>query len=107
MPYSLDLRERAVRCIRDGASVEEAATRYEVSRATLYRWLKRPILKATVVSRRHRKLDAAALKAHVAQFPDARLSERAMHFQCHPSSMSRALKRLKITHKKTASLPTA
>ena len=61
MACSLDLRERVVKYVRSGNSVDEAVERYEVSRASIYRWLGREDLRATVVKRRHRKLEDKAL----------------------------------------------
>lgn len=40
-PYSLDLRERVVGCIRAGHSCRAAAARYEVSVASAVRWAQR------------------------------------------------------------------
>lgn len=107
MAYSLDLRERVVKYVRSGSSVDEAVERYDVSRASIYRWLVREDLRATLVKRRHRKLDDTVLSQHVQDYPDARLKDRAAYFGVHPSAICRALKRLKITRKKTTSLPTA
>ncbi|MCJ2542790.1 IS630 transposase-related protein, partial [Thermostichus vulcanus] len=41
MSYSLDLRERVVKYVEEGGSPTEAAQLYDVSRATIYRWLGR------------------------------------------------------------------
>ncbi|MCA2715663.1 MAG: helix-turn-helix domain-containing protein, partial [Microcystis sp. M176S2] len=57
MAYSMDLRERVVKYVREGGSKAEAARRYEVSEATVYTWLKRENLETTVVTRRKRKID--------------------------------------------------
>jgi transposase len=107
MAYSLDLRQRAVKRVRNGYAVPETAALYEISPATLYRWLKRSDLAPTVVKQRRRKLDPAALKAHVRDYPDARLQDRARYFGVHPSAIGFALKRLKITVKKISRITTA
>jgi transposase len=104
MTYSLDLRQRAVKRVKSGHSVPETAALYEISPATLYRWLKRSDLAPTVVKQRRRKIDPVALKAHVRDYPDARLKDRAHHFGVHTSAIGFALKRLKITVKKTVTL---
>ena len=102
MSYSLDLRQRAVKRVKDGHSVSETATLYKIGQATLYRWLQRSDLAPTVVKQRLRKIDPAALKAHVRDYPDARLKDRARHFGVHTSAIGFALKRLKITVKKNS-----
>jgi putative transposase len=81
MTYSLDLRQRAVKRVKSGHSVPETAALYEISPATLYRWLKRSDLAPTVVKQRRRKIDPVALKAHVRDYPDARLKDRAHHLE--------------------------
>ena len=102
MPYSLDLRERVVNYVRSGESIDEAVKLFKVSRATIYRWLNRPDLRATVVKRRRRKLDDKALIQHVREYPDAQLKDRAAHFNVHPTAIFYAFKRLKITRKKNS-----
>ncbi len=105
MAYSMDLRQRVVNYVLQAESavevaVQKASKRYEVSRATIYRWLARKDLQPTVVKRRQRKLDDAALTQHVRDYPDARLKDRAAHFGVHTSAIGFTLKRLKITRKK-------
>ena len=86
MAYSIDLRQRVVKRVQEGHSVPETADLYEVSSATIYRWLKRSNLAPTVVKQRRRKIDPAALKAHVRDYPNARLNDRARDFGVHPSA---------------------
>ncbi len=50
MAYSLDLRQRAVKRVKNGHSVPETAALYEISPATLYRWFQRSDLAPTVVN---------------------------------------------------------
>ena len=104
MPYSLDLRERVVSYVRSGDSIDEAVKLFKVSRATIYRWLNRADLRATVVTRRRRKLDDQALMQHVREYPATQLKDRAAHFNVHPTAIFYAFKRLNITRKKTATL---
>jgi transposase len=103
MAYSLDLRQRVIKRVKSGHSVPETAELYEVSPATIYRWLKRIDLAPTVVKQRQRKIDLAALKAHVRDYPNARLKDRARHFGVHTSAIGFALQRLKMTVKKNSS----
>jgi len=100
MTYSVDLRERVVNYVKSGQSVSEAATLFQVSSATIYRWLKRSDLSPTVVKQRRRKIDPEALRQHVKDNPNARLKDRACDFGVHPSAIGFALKRLKIAVKK-------
>jgi transposase len=80
MSYSVDLRERVVSYVRGGGSPTEAARLFRVSRTPLHRWLGAPDLRPKPAKERRRKLDKAALAAHVRDFPEALLRERAAHF---------------------------
>lgn len=107
MAYSLDLRQRVIDRVNQGHSVEETSELFQVSPATIYRWRQRPSLERTVVTQRRRKLDPVALRQHVRQHPEARLKDRAKIFGVHPSAIGHALKRHRITVKKTVPLPPA
>ena len=100
MPYSLDLRQRAVSFVEGGGSVSKAARIYHVGRATIYRWLNREDLAPTQVVRRKRKLDWEVLRKDVEQNPESKLVERAEKFGVSVSAISHALKKMKITRKK-------
>ncbi|MEM9244844.1 MAG: IS630 transposase-related protein [Cyanobacteria bacterium P01_F01_bin.153] len=97
MSYSLDLRQRVIDAVRNGSSVTTVSQTFQVSRATTYRWLARPKLAATVVKKRRRKIAPEALLAHVRQYPEPRLKDRAAHFNVHPSAIGRRLQHLGIT----------
>ena len=99
MSYSVDLRERVVSYVRSGGGRTEAARLFQVSRTTLYRWLGLPDLRPKPAKTRRRKLDKAALAAHVRDFPDALLRERAEHFGVTINAIWAALKNLAITKK--------
>lgn len=103
MAYSLDLRQRVIDRVNQGHSVEETAEWFQVSVATIYRWRNRPSLERTVVPQRRRKLASEALRQHVRDYPEARLQDRAKHFGVHPSAIGHALKRHRITVKKSSS----
>jgi transposase len=107
MSKSYDLRIQTVNYIRSGGSKTEASRLFGVTRRTIYNWLgmegdvrqkKKPGPKGS------RKVDEASLKQAVASRDDARLSELARHFGVHPSTVSRMLKRLKVTRKKNVAL---
>ena len=100
MTYSLDMREAAVSYINNGGSKVETARVFNISRNTLYRWLKMEDLRPKAHGFRRRKIDKAALRVHILEFPDLYLHERAVIFDVHPSSMSRMLKKLNIIKKR-------
>ncbi len=104
MAYSLDLRIRVIDYVENGGSVVKAAKLFQVGRASIYRWLNRETLEATKVKRRNRKLDWSDLKKDVEKNPERRLIDRAKQFGVRPSAISYALKQMKMTRKKTASL---
>ena len=99
MTYSIDLRERACAYVRSGGSQSDASRVFGVTGRTLYNWLHRDDLTPKRHGSRRRKIDKRTLAAHVRDFPDALLRERAEHFNVNPSSIYRALKRLQITKK--------
>jgi transposase len=101
MSYSVDLRERVVGYVRGGGSPTIAAELFQVGRTTLYRWLGSADLRPQPAKERRRKLDKVALAAHVRDFPDALLRERAAYFGVTINAIWIALKRLAITKKTT------
>lgn len=102
MSYSVDLRERVVGYVRSGGSPDVAATLFKVGRSTIYRWLDAPDLHPRPAKERKRKLDKAALAAHVRDFPDLLLRERAVHFGVTVNSIWSALKKLNAAQKNDA-----
>ena len=101
LSYSVDLRERVVSYVRGGGSRTQASALFQVGRTTLYRWLNATDLHPRPALERRRKLDKSALAAHVRDFPDALLKERAAHFGVHINAIWTALKKLKVTKKTT------
>jgi transposase len=65
----------------------------------LYRWLNSEDLKPKAHGLRQRKLDRTLLKQHVQKYPDAKLSERAIHFGVRPSAIWYSLRTMKIVKK--------
>ncbi|WKT85043.1 MULTISPECIES: transposase [unclassified Thermosynechococcus] len=86
--------------MKQGGKISEATQIFQVSRATIHRWLKREDLAPTVVPRCPWKLDWAALAADVAAHPDDRLIDRAQRFGVQVSTISYALAQMGITRKK-------
>jgi putative transposase len=103
MTYSKDLRQRVLAAVAQGMPPTTASRTFQVSRATLYRWLANPEPKP-LPKIRNRKLDPQQLLDHVRRYPDARLRDRAAEFGVCPSAISYRLKQLKVTRKKTVSL---
>ena len=102
MAYGIDYRQRVMSFVKEGGSKLEAARLFKVHPDTIYEWLKRgEDLSPRPSMTRKRKLDKAALRRDVKERPDALLKERAAKYGVHESSMSRALRKLKIV-KKTA-----
>lgn len=99
MTYSLDFRERALSYVRDGHSQADCCRVFKIDPKTLYNWLRRQDLACKPSGPRRRKLDRAALAAHVRDYPDAYLHERASYFKVHASSISRMLRKLNIRKK--------
>ena len=99
MTYSLDLRERAVGYVQSGGSQAEASRIFGVTTRTLRYWMSRKDLAAKRCGPRRRKLDKAALVAHVREHPDALLRERASHFGVRTNAVWVALRQLNIGKK--------
>lgn len=105
MTYPTARRRAVLSFIQDGGSKVEAARIFKVSRDTIYRWLKlEDIAPKPPPSSRNRKIDKAALKAHVKKYPDMVLRERAAHFGVVISSMSNALTKMKTRKKKSTTI---
>ena len=102
MAYSTDLRKRVLGFIETGGKKAEAARRFSVNRSTIYRWLaaKDPTTRQKTGPKKMRCLDEAALKKHVADFPDLTQNERASHFGVSEASIGYGLRKLGITRKK-------
>lgn len=100
--YALQARleEKVISFIDDGHGVTETAKTFGISRATIYRWQKRPELAATAVKTRKRKIDIAALIEDVERDATTPLQERAKRFGVTPSALCYQFKKRKITRKK-------
>ncbi len=105
MAYSTDLRKRVLDFIEAGGKKAEAARRFSVERSTIYRWLaaEDPFATQKPGPKNMRVLDEAALKKHVADFPDLTQNERASHFGVSESSIAYGLRKLGIRRKKKQS----
>lgn len=96
-----DIRKRVIAFVRGGGSKAEAAWRFEVSQASVYRWLKPDGLEYDRPGPRGaHKLDREALKAHVEEHADMTQKERAQHFGVSRHCVWYALRQLKSSRKK-------
>ena len=101
MTYSVDFRKKVVAYVRNGGGQAEAARRFDISLWCVRDWLARKDLQPQQKGvPRRRKLDKEALRAHVRDYPDALLRERAVHFGVRINAIDVALKTMKLTHKK-------
>jgi transposase len=111
MAYSIDYREAAISFKQAGHTFAELTEVFKITSQTYYNWLslkeETGLLKARRVERRQRKIDPEKLEQVVKERPDAYLSEIAQSFGCTPQAVFYALKRNKITYKKTSSTPSA
>lgn len=109
MRCSSDIRKRVIDFVRSGGSKAEAARRFQVGRASVYRWLsgedglsyKRPGPKGPT------KLDWEALRHHVNEHDDLTYKERARHFDVSYYCIWHAMHKMGLTRKKNDGLQTA
>jgi transposase len=117
-PYPKELRQRIVNAVKGGEPPDEVAERFEVSVATVYRYLARQRtqghLDPTPKPGRPRAIPRAAedaLRTQVAEAQDATLAEHCATWVeqggpgVHPATMYRAIARLGVTRKKRPSMP--
>ena len=103
MRCSSDLRKRVMVFVKDGGNKEEAARRFQVSWASVYRWVgapdglsyKRPGPKGP------RRLDWQALRRQVEEHSEMTQKERARHFGVSRHCIWHALQKMRLSCKKT------
>lgn len=104
MTYSIDLKKRVLKFVKDGGSKAEASRRFLVSRVVIYKWLQDPdLFKPKTKQIRQRKIDRAALALDVREHPDHFLHERGRRLGVSAMAVSKMLRTLGIV-KKTASV---
>ena len=100
MSYSLDMRERAIAYVRSGGSQVEASRIFGVTTRTVYNWLHGKTNPSGSKRKPYRsKLCKRVLEAHVRDYPDQLLRERAAHFGVTPQTIWHALRQLNIRKK--------
>ena len=106
MGSSLDLRKRVVEAVANGESKQSVAKRYNVSRGTVYNWIRRPLLSASKAGpKKPWRLDMLRLESELQETPDAYLDEFATRLGVSTATVHYGLKRLKITRKKNHAVP--
>jgi transposase len=108
MAYDVRFREKVLKYLSKGHTLEEAHQVFEVGTTTIKGWKilqketgkldKRPL------ERKPFKIDSDKLMAYIGEHPDSYLREIAEVFNCTDQAVFYALKRLKITRKKNRKL---
>jgi putative transposase len=104
MSYSNDLRKKVIDFIENGNSIAEAARVFNITRTTIYRWLRKNRLYGNLSDqppkRKWKKIDPKLLIVFVKSHPDFTLAEYAKHFKTSVVAICRALKKIRVTRKK-------
>ena len=101
MSYSLDFRKQVLKIKeRERLSFRKTAKRFGVGSDTLVRWSRNISLKVKR-TKPTTKVNMEVLKKDIRLYPDAYHHERARRLECSKSGIYYALKRLKITYKKS------
>ena len=107
MAYDEKYRIRAVEYRKEGHTIEATAKIFKISTSALKDWIKKfdetGEIKNKPLTRTYKKINPEELLTYLNEYPDAYLSEIAKKFNCWPSAVEKALKRLKITRKKRPS----
>lgn len=102
MRCSWDLRKRVVDFVRDGGSKVDAARRFNVGAASVYRWTKPGGLEYTRPgTKTSHKLDWEALRRRVETHDDMTQAEAAQYFGVSRHCIWNALHTMGWTRKKT------
>ena len=102
MRCSKDIRQRVLALVRGSGSKAEAARRFQVSRGSVYNWLKA----ADALSyhkpgpKTGRRLEWEALRRHVEEHHDLTQKERARHFGVSRHCIWNALRKMGLARKK-------
>ena len=104
MTYSLDYRKQVLKSLDEGMTFAEAAAFYDISPTTIQKWKKRLHSKTTRYIKPY-KIEDEALAQDVKDHPDDYHYERAQRFDCSPTGISKALKRIGVSKKKDTWAP--
>jgi len=102
MTYSIDFRKKVLKIKdKEGLSFSEAAQRFGISRAAIFRWSKN-LKSHHTRNKPWKKLSKEALKKDIEQFPDSYSRERAERLGISGSGIKYAMRRLGISYKKNS-----
>ncbi|PJD95726.1 MAG: hypothetical protein CK426_04140 [Legionella sp.] len=105
MSHSKDLREKAIKYVEQGGLIKDACKLFEVSRSSFQRWRLKQKQTGSVIPKSRTKspykINNDELKDYINKHPDAYLNEIAEYFEVTAPCIFAALKRLKITRKKS------
>lgn len=104
--YSIDLRSKVLSYLDNGHSQKEACQVFGLSNKTIYNWISLKKETGSLALRRAKhyktsKFEEHKLRDYVVSHSDDYLEEIAAVFKGSASGVYRALKRLKITRKKS------
>jgi len=104
MSYDIKYRQRAVEHWDAGSTKRATAETFKVSPTTLQTWKSQLKETGDLAPKKRKeywkKIDPEKLRRYVEENPDAYQEEIAEAFGVSKSAIQKALKRLKITHKK-------
>lgn len=100
MTYTSEFREKVILSIeKNEMSIRQACSFYCISKTTLQRWLKSPVMKKTR-NKPPSKIHDELLLKDIERYPSDCLTKRAQRFDCSKTGIHVALKRLGV-HKGT------
>ncbi|WP_115225341.1 IS630 transposase-related protein [Bergeriella denitrificans] len=100
MAYSKDFRQQVLKQLSNGKTYRQLSAEYNISPNTILNWQKQPT-KQPYPKNRQGKIDLVLLHQDVQERPDDFQRQRAFRFNCSQRAISKALKRLNITRKKS------
>jgi putative transposase len=105
MSYSQDFRELVVKKIHEGMSRSEAEKLFNISRDSIFRWLKMHSKTGNLSDPKRKpykpkKIDPVLLREAFEKTPDATLEEISRQFNCWPQAIYKRCIKLNITRKK-------
>jgi transposase len=103
MAYSKDFKGRTVAYKQEGHTFEQLREAFGIPSEMYYRWkqnLENGYYDTAIKRGRKRKIDKEALRQSIAGESDAYLREWVGQFNCTPSAVFLALKKMGITRKK-------
>ena len=106
MTYSLDYHKQVLKSLDNGMTFAGAAEFYNLSPTTIQNWKRRVHSKATRQTKPY-KIPDYVLFNDVKEHPDDYMYERARRLNCSKTGISKALKRIGISKKKTLEHPKA